>query len=729
MEGFPALPWASGPLAFILGVTDELFHVPVADAVEAARAAMPPLPDPLPPVARPCTGAAQPVVPAGVPQGRRRVGDRPDAQDVANRQSAVEKWLLVLLAAKDACPLWVTCKGHEGALRKGVEQCLELKAAGTAHKRAGSILLYLQWASKAHAQPFPMHEEVCNQYLEVAVAASATRATSFLEAVAFMTGLFGVHPADDVFTARNRGLAARGAKRKRARVQRTPITAASLQTLEAEVAKGRPASSLSRQEYIVAGHLLFRVHARLRCGDATRITMEPVVDGDFFETVLNPDQHKSGHAQAFRTVVLPVAGFAKGVLGAPWCEMWLAERHEAGLHAEADGTLMPAAMADGSFGQARMSTSELGLWERALLAKLSLPEAALSTFGTHSAKATLLSWAAKADLSPHHRKLLGSHVDREEQSMLTYARDALAGPLQKLGLILEAVRSARFRPDESRSGRWLPVVDTRVRGGLPLPPPAKVSGVTAAGGEGSVNSMPAAPKPDSWEHEGDQDLELDWEAGDRSPALTLTAGAEDAAEEEGDDGVPSAGAPGTLPSSAWSGVSPTSQCAACGLPSEHPLKACSGCGNFFHDDVPCLGPCPACQLAFCAFCRCPETGHHTCLGEALGLGPGSESDAETDRPSDHDEAGEAEEVDATAVAVAATLDLAPVCSTVPAAGLVRHARYRTIHAKDPDARPFKTACGLTFLPDDFEEIVGWPAVAWPLCRRGKCDVELEAART
>ena len=136
--------------------------------------------------------------------------------------------------------------------------------------------------------------------------------------------------------------------------------------------------------------------------------------------------------------------------------MWLQARREIGLDAAVDGTLLPAACDDGSFGAARMATSDIGRWEKAILLKLGLREALAEHFGTHSAKATLLSWAAKAYLSPHHRRLLGSHVDRDEKSMLTYARDALAGPLSKLGAILQAVRQRRFHPDESRSGRWAP---------------------------------------------------------------------------------------------------------------------------------------------------------------------------------------------------------------------------------------------------------------------------------
>ena len=37
MFGLGQLPWEHGPLAFIAGETDELFHTNVIDPVEAAR--------------------------------------------------------------------------------------------------------------------------------------------------------------------------------------------------------------------------------------------------------------------------------------------------------------------------------------------------------------------------------------------------------------------------------------------------------------------------------------------------------------------------------------------------------------------------------------------------------------------------------------------------------------------------------------------------------------------
>jgi hypothetical protein len=72
--------------------------------------------------------------------------------------------------------------------------------------------------------------------------------------------------------------------------------------------------------------------------------------------------------------------------------------------------------------------------------------------GTHSLKATTLSWCAKRGVSPSHRKILGYHLDKEEVSMATYSRDVVAAPLRELERVLGQVRRGSFMPDSSRSG-------------------------------------------------------------------------------------------------------------------------------------------------------------------------------------------------------------------------------------------------------------------------------------
>ena len=319
------------------------------------------------------------------PVGKRTPGPSPKAMDDRAFEAAVDKWHLILVKAGMSSGIGRQCSEDTKLLRQSIAQCLELKAAGTAHKRAGAFILYMDWAQKAHAVPFPLQEEVCNQYLLTAVNASATRASSFLEATLFAKGLFDLDNADEMLTSRNKGLAARGTKRKRARVQRTPYSCSALETIETIVSTGIEHCCLSDQEYILLGFALFRIHARLRCGDATRITKEPVVDDMFFESELTSAQHKTGHAKAFKDLRLPVTGYACGVFGGAWCAEWIAARKQLQLNAEADGTLMPSLLADGSFGAGRMSTSEIGVWEKSILTKLGLCSTAdASTLGTHS---------------------------------------------------------------------------------------------------------------------------------------------------------------------------------------------------------------------------------------------------------------------------------------------------------------------------------------------------------
>ena len=60
--------------------------------------------------------------------------------------------------------------------------------------------------------------------------------------------------------------------------------------------------------------------------------------GECFEAELTSEQHKTGHTKAFKALDLPAAGFANGVIGAPWCTQWL----EAALGLVAKTTAPPS---------------------------------------------------------------------------------------------------------------------------------------------------------------------------------------------------------------------------------------------------------------------------------------------------------------------------------------------------------------------------------------------------
>lgn len=78
----------------------------------------------------------------------------------------------------------------------------------------------------------------------------------------------------------------------------------------------------------------------------------------------------------------------------------------------------------------------------------------LSELATHSAKATILSWMSKANVSVSIRRLAGYHVKPGDKSALEYSRDAAAPSLRESEGILIAVKAGYFKPDEVRSKRW-----------------------------------------------------------------------------------------------------------------------------------------------------------------------------------------------------------------------------------------------------------------------------------
>ena len=81
------------------------------------------------------------------------------------------------------------------------------------------------------------------------------------------------------------------------------------------------------------------------------------------------------------------------------------------------------------------------MWLREILVAYGESPTVVAAGGSHSLKATLLSWAAKFGLNEGTRRLLGGHVKPGTTCILTYSRDVLAAPLRRLGRVLDAVAS------------------------------------------------------------------------------------------------------------------------------------------------------------------------------------------------------------------------------------------------------------------------------------------------
>ena len=102
------------------------------------------------------------------------------------------------------------------------------------------------------------------------------------------------------------------------------------------------------------------------------------------------------------------------------------------------------------FTKRPLTSSEASKWMKGLLKDVEQG----SDIRSHSLKCTVLSWCAKAGLSPDVREVLGRHSSGTKSSAAVYSRDLQAGPLRKLVTLLKKIRLKIFDPDASRSGRW-----------------------------------------------------------------------------------------------------------------------------------------------------------------------------------------------------------------------------------------------------------------------------------
>jgi phosphotransferase system IIA component len=79
-------------------------------------------------------------------------------------------------------------------------------------------------------------------------------------------------------------------------------------------------------------------------------------------------------------------------------------------------------------------------------------------YTSHSFKATALSYLAKYGCSFEDRLALGYHVDQVRMA-LRYSRDGASRPLRVLETCLTDIRTGKFRPDVTRSGRFVRSLD------------------------------------------------------------------------------------------------------------------------------------------------------------------------------------------------------------------------------------------------------------------------------
>ena len=375
----------------------------------------------------------------------------------SQRIAAIRKWVRIILTAAVAFDLGRRLeKGAPlgGSIAAGLKHVFSGKATGTLHNRAGPILRYIQWCNNNAVIPFPVFERnVYNFMFEVGNSAAPTFLRSFLVSLTFCNFILGLTGSDDAIASqRVQGCARESYLMKRKLQQRPPLSVAQVKALEQYVSSmmGTP------RDVYAAGCFLLCIYMRARFSDMqhmTDIVVDEVVNegntGGYIEAKVT--RSKSAYTTERKTMFLPMAAPLIGVGGKDWFKQWQQARMLSSVPRGEELPLLPQPAGNGWL-RVPMTASMGGDWLRKILVALGFDHNQVKDIGTHSCKATCLSWMSKAGIDIASRRLLGYHVDPSTKTCLVYSRDAASGPLRELDKVIGWIRELRFDADSTRSG-------------------------------------------------------------------------------------------------------------------------------------------------------------------------------------------------------------------------------------------------------------------------------------
>ena len=294
--------------------------------------------------------------------------------------------------------------------------------------------------------------------------APPSRLKSYLEALAFCYHVFSMSELQEVVSSK-RLHGCTIAATPAAVSQAAPLAVGELTRLHLALFEKCDWNS------VFAGAALFVIYSRARWADAMHCCnlIQDQDDSGVTRFLEAPTEvHKTMHSSVFRHRMLPLVAPAVGVVDRPWADRWLDVRKNLGIGLPPEHPLMPAPTGSGIPTKRPLSATEAGAWLRKLLfgTKDQLADKRVSA---HSLKATTLSYAAKFGLDAETRLQLAYHVGGFKM-LHTYSRDASAQPLMQLEKVLKAIRAGHFKPDSTRSGRFVevPMDSAPVRAETPL---------------------------------------------------------------------------------------------------------------------------------------------------------------------------------------------------------------------------------------------------------------------
>ena len=312
------------------------------------------------------------------------------------------------------------------------------------------MMQFVRWAKKSGSRFAPVTEQVVYRYFLHCRSncVPASRLTKCREALTFSKHVIGLEVDPLVLESRRiSGAAYTMMQQKPEKKQRDPITVAAVRWAE-EFMMSKESHCF---EGVAMGYFLLMLHGRVRHSDAMGISEEPKVIEEYLES--KTATFKTDKARARRGTCLPIVVPARGVSGLPWAQAYLDLRSSMGLKAAPKEPFMPAMLQSGVWTKNRFSSEDFS----ALISDMFKQRGFCvgDNLGSHSGKATVLSWCAKYGMVPDDRKLLGGHVIKGDETMHSYSRDSLAGPLQRMMVMYGDVSLGIFLPDVGRGGRFV----------------------------------------------------------------------------------------------------------------------------------------------------------------------------------------------------------------------------------------------------------------------------------
>ncbi|CAE7678795.1 unnamed protein product, partial [Symbiodinium microadriaticum] len=331
------------------------------------------------------------------------------------------------------------------------------KAPSTILKHAGPVRMFCEWLVKSNSAP-PFGEKVVWTFVHCVLKMPRTAASTLdtcLRAIKWSYHSLGLRVQLEVFrSARVSGLVAQALQNKSPWDPAPPLTVAEVLQLHS-IAHDRKMSLIDR---CGAAHFLAMIYGRARASDI-RCVKPLIVDRcgseswrhSFIE--LGTLHHKTSRLDAQRRRILPLVIPGIGIGQAPFGQLLLDIRNEAGLRNDAvDKPFLPVPLPNAEWSPDPLSSSEITRWLRFLLPRPS-SEKQLSS---HSLKVTTLVWCSRFGMTRETKRVLGHHADAASGSDAVYGRELQSAALREYIPVLEAIAAGQFWPDRTRGGHFAP---------------------------------------------------------------------------------------------------------------------------------------------------------------------------------------------------------------------------------------------------------------------------------